>query len=237
MWRYYFHLKGPDLDDRDEVGLELAGVEAAWEEVRRAIPDTFRELFDGGHDPFECRFEVTDRLGRVVFETPFSQAAKVMREARSWAAPPERPARLASAELAQAVFSRVFEGSPAAHLMLTPDQRILAANQAYLNMTGLGPDRLLGLRVLEAFPQNPAAPSTTDVRVIRSHQRAITLGRCRVLPLFRYDEQCADGDWRKRYWRTISRPVRIEGGPALALDLEVIDLTARVEASLEPGHG
>jgi PAS domain S-box-containing protein len=223
MGRYFFHLSGPDFEVRDEIGLVLPGVDAAHEQVRLAIPDTFRELFDDGHDPFEWRFEVTDGLGRVLFETPFSKAAKAAREHRSWA---PRSARV-SAELAQAAFSHMFETSPAAHLFLTLDRRIIAANPAYLAMTGLVPDRLVGLSMFDAFPRNTATPSTTDGRsVLASLRRAIRSGRPEVQPFLRYDELDSDGNWRERYWRTITRAVRIDRGPSVALDVEVTDLTA-----------
>ena len=223
MGRYFFHLRGPDVEIRDDIGLELPSLDAAHEQVRRAIPDTFRELFDEGQDPFEWRFVVADRFGRVVFETPFSKAANALREHRSWA---PRSARV-SAELAQAVFSQMFEASSAAHLFLTLDRRIIAANRAYLAMTGLTPDRLVGLSLFDAFPRNTAMPSTTDGRsVLASLRRATRSGRPEVQPFLRYDKLDADGNWRERYWRTITRAVRVDRGPSIAVDVEVADLTA-----------
>jgi PAS domain-containing protein len=232
--RFFFHLRGPEGLEVDDIGLELADVEAAQDALRRAMPDLVRELLEQGHDPREWQFEVKDDLGRLVIKAPFSQSAWAARRPQSRAGNVgnRAPARVkkhsarASAALANAVFRELFETSPAAHLVLTPDLRIIAANQSHLTMTGIDRDQLVGLNLFDAFPRNPVEPSTTDHQTgLWSLRTALVFGRPVVLPIFRHDLLGADGLWRERYWRTTTRPIKDEEGSAIALDVEVANVS------------
>jgi PAS domain-containing protein len=230
--RFFFHLRGPEGLEVDDIGLELADVEAAQDALRRAMPDLVRELFEQGHDPRKWQFEVKDDFGRLVIRAPFSQAPWAARRSPSRDVGNRAPARVrkrsarASAALANAVFRELFETSPAAHLVLTPDLRIIAANQSHLTMTGIDRDRLVGLDLFDAFPKNQVEPSTTDHQTgLWSLRTALVFGRTVVLPIFRHDLLGADGLWRERYWRTITRPIKDEDGSAIALDVEVTNVS------------
>lgn len=76
MPRYYFHLcVGVSLEP-DRTGLILSDAYSAYLEAVRAIPDLAGELLAAGHDPTYCRFAITDRKGRCLFEVPFSEPAR-----------------------------------------------------------------------------------------------------------------------------------------------------------------
>jgi PAS domain-containing protein len=128
--------------------------------------------------------------------------------------------------LAVAVFRQLFETSPTAHLVMTPDLKIIAANQAHLAMTGLSRDQLIGHDLFDAFPRNTVAPARTDYQAgLRSLRAALALGRSAILPIFRHDLLGADGVWRERYWGTVTRPIKDDKGSPIALDIEIVDRT------------
>ncbi|WP_132254575.1 DUF6894 family protein [Methylobacterium segetis] len=70
---FYFHLRTPDGLDRDEIGLELIGIEAAYLDACRAIPMMADELLEKKVDPRCCCFEITDRAGQALLELPFTE--------------------------------------------------------------------------------------------------------------------------------------------------------------------
>lgn len=70
---FYFHLRGPKSLERDEVGLELASVEAAYLGAYRAIPGMSADLIHEKANPFHYAFEIADASGRLLMELPFTE--------------------------------------------------------------------------------------------------------------------------------------------------------------------
>jgi hypothetical protein len=73
MPRFYFHLRGPAGRDDDDIGLDLAGMEAAYLEAYRAIPALSAELAYEKTCPTRYTFEITDAGGNLLMEVPFSE--------------------------------------------------------------------------------------------------------------------------------------------------------------------
>jgi PAS domain S-box-containing protein len=216
--RYFFHLRGPEGLEADEIGLELPGPEAVREQARWAMAGIAGELILAGHDLLEWSLEVTDSRGRTVIELPFAEALSSGESARR-----------ASRELASRSFLELFETSPIGLVILKPDLTIVAANKCYRSMTGTHPDQLLDRNVWDVFPKNPLAPSTTDMkRANRSFRRALAQERPDMLGSLRYDLRDADGVWRERHWRVTSRSFRDQEGRAVGLAIEVADITSAV---------
>lgn len=85
MPRFYFHLRGPEGLDRDDVGLELASVEAAYLGACQAVPGMSADLVYEAENPIRYGFEIAGESGTVLMEVPF---AEVLDRGRKRAAPP-----------------------------------------------------------------------------------------------------------------------------------------------------
>lgn len=89
MPRFYFHLRTPAGRDEDDIGLELAGIEAAYLEAHRAVPALSAELAYEEADPARYAFEITDASGNLLMEVPFAEVL----DRRRKAIPPPSAAR------------------------------------------------------------------------------------------------------------------------------------------------
>jgi PAS domain S-box-containing protein len=150
MPRFFFHLITPDRIERDEIGLHLPTSVAACREARHAIPLVSAELIENGCDPMRCRFRIEDAAGREIAVVPFADLVH-----RAPARGPRFRSAPALQRLAHAAYRGVFEGSPNAYLVLTPDFSIVGANDAYLDAIGRPRDALVGHNAFDAFPENP----------------------------------------------------------------------------------
>jgi PAS domain-containing protein len=67
-------------------------------------------------------------------------------------------------------FQQLFEKSPGAYLVLTPDAdfTIVAVSDAYLRATLTARAAILGRGLFEVFPDNPADPNATGTRNLRA---------------------------------------------------------------------
>jgi hypothetical protein len=70
---FFFHLRTPSHLERDDIGVELAGVEAAYLEACRTIPSLSVELGRRGANPYRHAFEITDAAGTPLIEVPFPE--------------------------------------------------------------------------------------------------------------------------------------------------------------------
>ncbi|HKT53328.1 MAG TPA: PAS domain-containing protein, partial [Caulobacteraceae bacterium] len=157
MGRFYFHIRGPDGLEPDQLGLEFESADQAYFEACRAIPKLATDLLEHGRDPLTSAFEISDAHGRVVMEVPFGEGLnRSWRLRRSGGRTRSGPrSRTAAALLAEQVYRAGFEGSPSAYVVLTPDLRILGANASFLKLTHTSRERVMGRNAFEAFPDNP----------------------------------------------------------------------------------
>src|SRR5579859_4152171 len=67
-------------------------------------------------------------------------------------------------------FHGVFAAAPSPYLLLAAEKDfpIVAVNEAYLAATLTSRPRLVGQKVFEAFPDNPADPAASGVRNLRA---------------------------------------------------------------------
>jgi PAS domain S-box-containing protein len=223
--RYFFHLRGPEGLEADEIGLDLPGPEAVREQARQAMAGIAGELILAGRDLVDWSLEVTDSRGRAVIELPFAEVISSG----------ETSARRAIQELASRSFLELFETSPMGLVILKPDLTIVAANKSYRSMTDTHSDQLLDRNVWDVFPKNPLAPSTTDMdQANRSFRRALAREQPDRLASLRYDLRDADGIWRERHWRVTSRSFKDQEGRAIGLAIEVSDITSEARDANAP---
>ena len=124
------------------------------------------------------------------------------------------------------VYRSIVAQSPNPYLVLTPELRIVAANEAYLDATQTSPDRLAGRQMFDAFPDNPEDPLADGVsNLSHSFEQALRFGKRHMMPLQRYDVRDPLGVWRLRYWKPANWPVLDDHGQAIALIHHVLDVT------------
>lgn len=109
-------------------------------------------------------------------------------------------------------YEALFRASPYPSLVLDTTLTILDANDAYLKVVGRPAHELLGRCHFDAFPENPADPSsTTNAKQVKSSmERAIASGKPDITPVLRYAIPVAGSDSTEfvdRYWNAVHTPV------------------------------
>lgn len=132
-------------------------------------------------------------------------------------------------------YRALFHATPAPLLVLTPELRIAAVNEAYLEATATTREELIGRHVFEAFPDNPEAPEARAVENLHaSLLRVIERRTADAMPLQRYDIRVRDGNavsFATRYWSPINTPVFDADGGLTHILHRAIDVTALVDST------
>jgi PAS domain-containing protein len=130
---------------------------------------------------------------------------------------------------AQSAWHRLFEHSPVPVLLLTPNLKIIDANESYLREVLRSRDALAGLDMFDAFPDNPHIARADGVsNLAASFEKVLHDGCGHVMPLQRYDIRPDGRPWQVRYWLPKNWPVVDEKGSIVALVHHVTDATAAV---------
>jgi two-component system, response regulator / RNA-binding antiterminator len=122
-----------------------------------------------------------------------------------------------------------FNKTVAPYLLLDPDLRIRAANEAYLSATGRHRDELLDAYIFDAFPDNPDNPDADGVANLNaSLERVLHRSDRDYMWVQRYDVPGpAPGDaFEVKYWSPVNSPIRDENtGRAVGVLHHVEDVT------------
>lgn len=130
-------------------------------------------------------------------------------------------------------FKRLFEATPGLFLVLTPDLRISAVNDAYLCATMTKREEILGRGLFEVFPDNPADPKATGVSNLRE-----SLARCLAnkapdaMAVQKYDvrrPESEGGGFQEKYWSPVNCPVLDARGEVEYIIHRVEDVTEFVK--------
>jgi PAS domain S-box-containing protein len=128
-------------------------------------------------------------------------------------------------------YEALFRVSPYPSLVLDTTLTILDANDAYLKVVGRPALELLGRCHFDAFPENPADPSSTinSKQVKSSMERAIASGAPDITPVLRYAIPVAGTDgaaFVDRYWNAVHTPVFGDNGEVAIVVHSPIDVTS-----------
>lgn len=108
----------------------------------------------------------------------------------------------------RAELESLFESLPGLYLVLTPDLKIVAASDAYLQATLTTRDGILGHDLFEVFPDNPDDPETTAVSNLRaSIDRVIRNATPDTMAIQKHDVRGPDGVFVERYWSRMNAPM------------------------------
>jgi PAS domain S-box-containing protein len=123
--------------------------------------------------------------------------------------------------------ARAFEASPNPYMVVDRDLRFVAMNQAYLDAVGSRREVLVGTRLLDAFPHDPAQPDNDSTRLLlASFERVLRTGKPDVLPLIHYRMPSADGQQQEdRYWSATHTPLLGADGQVEHILQHTVDVT------------
>lgn len=120
-------------------------------------------------------------------------------------------------------FERVLAASPNPYVMLDRDLVIAWANDAYLRVTMRRREDLLGRKMFDAFPSDPASESHQLLR--RSFDTVIRTREQDEIALIRYDIANADGSMDVRYWSATHTPFLDASGQVERILQHTVDVT------------
>jgi PAS domain-containing protein len=102
----------------------------------------------------------------------------------------------------------IFEAMPGMCLILDTTFKIIAQNDEHAEATLTTNRSVIGKRLYEAFPDNPADLYESGVTAVRqSLLNVMKTGKRDVMPIIRYDVQPIGGEFEERYWAITNSPV------------------------------
>lgn len=111
--------------------------------------------------------------------------------------------------------------------MLTPDLRIVAASNAYLQATMTRRENILGRHLFEVFPDNPDDKEATGVRnVSGSLERVLATRAPDTMAVQKYDirrPESEGGGFEERYWSPVNSPVFDGDGSKIAFFIHRVE--------------
>ena len=127
------------------------------------------------------------------------------------------------------LFRRAFEATLHPCVLLTPNMKIVGANDAYLTVTLSRQTELLGRDIFEAFPDNPETPEANGVsNLSASFARVLSSKSPDIMPLQRHDIRQQDQIFLERWWELTNIPILGDDGNLIMLMHCVTDVTIRV---------
>ena len=132
-------------------------------------------------------------------------------------------------------YRAVFDAAPAPFLLLAPDVphfTIVAANDSYLRATLTtrdGPRGIVGRRLFDVFPDNPADPNATGEANLRESLETVLRERApHAMAVQKYDiarPSSDGGGFEERYWSPVNVPVLGADGDVELIIHHVTDVT------------
>lgn len=198
------------------LGGEVAGVLDFLSAEKRAPDPKLNETFD-----------VIGRQLGLFMQRSLAQEQVLRLNAELELRVKDRTAQLevANVELqrSRATFVNLFESLPGLYLVLAPDFTIVAVSDAYLKATMTTREGIVGKRLFEIFPDNPADRNADGVANLRaSLERVLAKGAPDTMAIQKYDVRTPAGIYEEHYWSPINSPV-------LGVDRRVEYVIHRVE--------
>ncbi|HVH42481.1 MAG TPA: PAS domain-containing sensor histidine kinase [Labilithrix sp.] len=124
-------------------------------------------------------------------------------------------------------FQHVFEASPNPYMLLDAQLRYVAANKAYLEVTGSRLDDLVGRPVLDAFPHDESHPNNASARLLdASLKKVLRTRRPDFLALIPYRvAREHGGPLEDRYWSATHTPIVGTDGEVELILQHTVDVT------------
>jgi PAS domain S-box-containing protein len=132
-------------------------------------------------------------------------------------------------------FRTLFESTAGAYIVLRPDNyEVVAVGEAYLRVTSMTREMIIGRCLFDVFPELPDDPSVNAIRNTRlSLERVKATRRSDAVPVQRYPiPRSAEegGGVEERFWSPINSPVFSPTGELIFIVHRVDDVTPFVRA-------
>jgi PAS domain S-box-containing protein len=130
-------------------------------------------------------------------------------------------------------FRKIFESSPGAYLILSPDFQIVAVSDAYLSATMTKREEIVGRGLFEVFPDNPDDPNADGVKNLTySLNEVLRTKKPHTMAVQKYDipkPHDKGGGFEVRYWRPENSPILDENDKIIYITHCVEDVTRMVD--------
>jgi len=130
-------------------------------------------------------------------------------------------------------FRKIFEDSPGAYLILSPNFTIVAASNAYLAATMTTREAIVGSPLFDVFPDNPEDPTAEGVaNLTHSLNEVLRLKKPHTMTVQKYDiprPHAKGGGFEVRFWRPENSPILDENGNIQYITHHVEDVTRMVD--------
>ncbi len=105
-------------------------------------------------------------------------------------------------------FQSLFEAVPGLYLILSPDLKIAAVSDAYLDATMTKRAEILGRGIFDVFPDNPDDPTATGESNLRASLNSVLRNKATdKMEIQKYDIRRPDGSFEERFWSPLNKPV------------------------------
>jgi len=105
-------------------------------------------------------------------------------------------------------FQTLFEAVPGLYLILSPDLKIVDANDAYLDATMTRRKEITGRNLFDVFPDNPRDVAATGVSNLRASLNYVLKNKTQhSMAVQKYDIRRPDGSFEERFWSPLNKPV------------------------------
>lgn len=130
-------------------------------------------------------------------------------------------------------FRKIFEASPGAYLIITPQFDIVAVSNAYLAATMTIREYIVGRGLFEVFPDNPDDPNADGVaNLTHSLKEVMRTKKPHTMAVQKYDipkPVNKGGGFEVRFWRPVNSPILDDSDEILYITHCVEDITHMVD--------
>ncbi len=112
-------------------------------------------------------------------------------------------------------YEQIFNSILTLQVVLDLDFKIVWATDAYVGISLAKREAILGMSILEAFPENPDNPHSDGMhKLSESLQKVVSTKQAQDMGILRYDIPSGTGDGKfvERWWRCRNNPVLDEKG-------------------------
>ncbi len=132
-------------------------------------------------------------------------------------------------------YKSLFHAVPGQYLILSPELEILDASDSYLEASRKKREEIVGRRLFDVFPANPADPESDSVENLSaSLDRVKTALSADTMAVQRYDlpdPDDPDAAWSDHWWSPVNTPILDEHGNLEMIVHQVIEVTDFVRAT------
>jgi hypothetical protein len=129
-------------------------------------------------------------------------------------------------------YEQVFNSILTFQVILDLDFKIIGATEAYIGISLASREAIMGMSILEAFPENPDNPHSDGMhKLAESLRQVLKTKRVQDMGILRYDipSGTGDGKFAERWWRCRNNPVLDDKGEVQWIIANVDDINGMMD--------